>query len=253
MPSDHELLGIGPDAGPAEVRAAYIAALRRLHPDSGGSAGDAQKVSELVGAYRRLRGGKRRRISLTPMTVPTEPRPARPVWWAGLALLVLIAAAVALAALILLPRRDLPRSWPDPAPSTEQTDSRTALAEPDEGSVRQAVGMLQSFDPRADAQAVEDHSRSCFSELEGQPDLRLLDYCLAFDLAATRSRAFFSRPEAVPGYFRSASLAARQSGALERLVGTGPSARIRLARIDTLVQTALGGSVSFGDPLFGPR
>lgn len=40
-----EILGIGPDAGPEEIQAAYTRLMRRSHPDAGGSAGLAAQIN----------------------------------------------------------------------------------------------------------------------------------------------------------------------------------------------------------------
>ena len=183
MPQDHELLGIDKDADPSEVRAAYIAALKRLHPDASGSSEDAQKVSELVSAYRRLRNFNRRgapptgsqmslKVTRRPYLVPLRPRTAVLFWGKALTLGLLAGATLA-AVFISFP--EPPRKSLDMADLGVPADVPVEWSEPDEAVVRQAVGALQSFGPQDGAPAVEAQSRRCFAELESSPDLKLLD------------------------------------------------------------------------------
>jgi curved DNA-binding protein CbpA len=54
------VLGVRADAPFADVKAAYHAALRRLHPDVGGS-GDPTALDLVRGAYAALRTGRGRK------------------------------------------------------------------------------------------------------------------------------------------------------------------------------------------------
>jgi len=61
VPCDHDrevldALGLPPGASPADVRAAFRAEARELHPDLGG---DEELVRELIGKYRRSSYGTR--------------------------------------------------------------------------------------------------------------------------------------------------------------------------------------------------
>ena len=40
-----DILGVGPEAGPDEIQAAYTRLMRRSHPDAGGSAGLAAQIN----------------------------------------------------------------------------------------------------------------------------------------------------------------------------------------------------------------
>lgn len=61
-----EVLGVGADSTPAEIRRAYREAVRRAHPDAGGDAGVFRQV---VDAYQRLQD---------PFSPPLAQAPARP-------------------------------------------------------------------------------------------------------------------------------------------------------------------------------
>ncbi len=52
----HEVLGVGPDSTPTQVRAAFRRLARRHHPDRGG---DPERFRAGVEAYRRLTGQAR--------------------------------------------------------------------------------------------------------------------------------------------------------------------------------------------------
>jgi curved DNA-binding protein len=71
-----ELLGVPPQADQAQVREAYRAAVKRVHPDRPG--GDADAFREVVAAYERLRLPKTPdRIVFPPATA--QPRPPQPI------------------------------------------------------------------------------------------------------------------------------------------------------------------------------
>jgi hypothetical protein len=258
MLQDHELLGIERDANPGEVRAAYIAALKRLHPDSSGSSVDAEKVSELVAAYRRLRDSANRRsralagdqLSLRatrrPYLVPLRPTTPVVLWGRALTL-ALLAGAILAAVLVTIPepapRRAIASTGPPP-----KSPVPTEWGEPDEAIVRQAVGALQSFGPQDGAEAVEAHSRRCFGELATSRDLKLLDYCLAFDLAASQTYAISREPpDGKQTFFHPVELRARHSAALRDLIGDNQTRRLRRSRIESQTVSALAAAVRVDD------
>ena len=258
MPQDHELLGIERDADPSEVRAAYIAALKRLHPDSSGTHAEAEKVSELVGAYRRLRDSANRRdaalsgnqislrVTRRPYLVPLRPMTPVVLWGRALTL-ALLAGAIMAAVLVTIPE-PAPRRTTASADSTIAPTVPVEWAEPDEAIVRQAVGALQSFGPQDGASAVEAHSRRCFAELAGSRDLKLLDYCLAFDFAATQT-FLISRgpPDGNQAFFHPIELRARHAEALRAVIGDNQTRRIRRSRIESETVSALASAVRVND------
>ena len=262
MPQDHELLGIDKDADPSEVRAAYIAALKRLHPDSSGSTEDAQKVSELVSAYRRLRNFHRRgaphaggqvslRVTRRPYLVPLRPRTAVLFW--GKALTLGLLAGATLAALFISFPQPSGKSL-DTADVTVPADVPVEWSQPDEAVVRQAVGALQSFGPQDGAPAVEAHSRRCFAELDNSPDLKLLDYCLAFDFAATQTQVISREPpDGKETFFHPTELRGRHAEALRKVIGDYQTRRVRRSRIESQTVSALASAVRVNDLDQWPR
>ena len=263
MSNDHQLLGISPGAGQEEVRAAYIARLKQLHPDASGTAKDAERVSELVGAYRRLRDGGTRRASAPsrqvylrvgrPKLVPIVGRTTPAVFWGKALTLGLLGGAALSASLITYPqpvRRVSPvaDAVASPAFLTDERD------QPDEAIVRQAVGALQSFGPGDGAEALESHSRRCFAELATTRDIQVLDYCLAFDIAASQSYAVARQPETErTGFFNPAELKSRHANALQLLIGDRRMGLVRRSRIESETVSALANAISVNDLGQRPR
>src|SRR5918995_3412675 len=57
----YEILGIGRDASPLEIKAAYRKLARTLHPDVNGDPGDQERFKEITGAYEILSDPAKRR------------------------------------------------------------------------------------------------------------------------------------------------------------------------------------------------
>jgi curved DNA-binding protein CbpA len=68
------VLGVGRDADPAAIHAAYRKAVRRTHPDAGGTAAEFEAVQD---AYETLRVPTRR-AAHDARSAPAPPRPPRP-------------------------------------------------------------------------------------------------------------------------------------------------------------------------------
>ncbi len=76
MPDYYELLGISRDATPEEIRKAYIALVRRLHPDRNINPGETELFIEVQHAYEVLSDPKRRAeydAQLPPPTLTPSP------------------------------------------------------------------------------------------------------------------------------------------------------------------------------------
>lgn len=66
-PTHYEVLGVGTDATPDQIKSAYHALARKYHPDKGGDAGNFTKINR---AYEYLTGGSK--VILETLRVPLE-------------------------------------------------------------------------------------------------------------------------------------------------------------------------------------
>ena len=217
MMDDFKLLGISPDASPAEVRAAYVACLRRAHPDAASDApADHELVSDIVRAYRNILEASRRgngsaslnrdrhAVALCHLRLDGQPhRP--PVKW-GLrhraAAMMWIVVLVAGLWAALAARSPHSAASLHPTLETEtHTPATSVTPEVDRGVVAGAVLEYRSRSEMPAAGA-ETYSQRCFDELSGAPTFRLLDYCIAFDTAAASAPADLGEPgRQSPAYF----------------------------------------------------
>ncbi|MEQ9225638.1 MAG: DnaJ C-terminal domain-containing protein [Parvibaculum sp.] len=78
MRNPYEILGLGPDAGNAEVKAAYRKLAKELHPDTrGGSASQHARFQEVTAAYNQLKDeAGRRRFEAEHLAASMRRRPA---------------------------------------------------------------------------------------------------------------------------------------------------------------------------------
>jgi curved DNA-binding protein CbpA len=72
-PTFYEVLGVSRDAGSEEIRRAYVAQARQLHPDTGSAAADPQAMQALNEAWRVLRDPARR--AAYDLSLGIEPSP----------------------------------------------------------------------------------------------------------------------------------------------------------------------------------
>lgn len=73
----YAVLGLGRDAGPEEVRAAFRRAVMAQHPDTAGADGDAAAVRQVIDAYRLLIDPAARARHDESRTPATSPGPAQ--------------------------------------------------------------------------------------------------------------------------------------------------------------------------------
>ena len=181
-------------------------------------------------------------------------RPSTPIVLWGKALTLALLAGAALAATLV--------SVPEPTRRQLKVASATEGAaaasdersQPDEAVVRQAVGALQSFGPRDGAEALELHSRRCFAELETTRDIQVLDYCLAFDIAASQSSVISRQSLAEKsGFFNPAELKTRHAQALRLVIADREASLVRRSRIESETVSALVSAISVNDLGEWPR
>ena len=248
MKEAHEILGVAADADAIEIRAASIARLRTAHPDAGGAG--SEPVSEIVRAYRALRAAalrKRRNgigsVSVVPIAMrrrrlePPVPRPSRAAWWgrgASLAVLFLAIGAAVYASSRLPPMGVSLRT-------EGKTDARYPAGGPlwsevdaiDLDVLRDAVAAVRSFTVNEGAAGLEEHSRRCFTVLAQSPNFRLLDYCLAFDSAASSSMGGGSAGgTGTEPFFHPGTMSHRHDSALRLLLPDREAAQARHSEVE---------------------
>jgi DnaJ-domain-containing protein 1 len=78
-PDPHRVLGVPHDASPAQIRAAYRALLRALHPDTRAEPADPARLAQVVAAHAQLRDAGRRETppSSAPPSATGTPIPVR--------------------------------------------------------------------------------------------------------------------------------------------------------------------------------
>ena len=249
MKEAHDILGVAADADAIEIRAAYISRLRTAHPDAGGAGGEP--VSEIVRAYRALRAAalrKRRNgigsISVVPLAMrsrrglqPPVPSPSRAAWWGRGASLAVLFLAIG-AAVYASSRLPSPAS---PFRIEGNSESRDAPRGPlwsdidavDDDVLRDAVAAVRSFTVNEGAAGLEEHSRRCFNVLAQSPNFQLLDYCLAFDSAATSTMGGGSAGgTGTEPFFHPGTMSHRHDSALRLLLPDSEAAQARHSEVE---------------------
>lgn len=263
MTTHYDVLGVKRSADAAAIRAAYIAQIKRHHPDAlqrKGRAQDDAKAQEINRAFDVLRDPERRAeydLSLDAPPKPPPPpirqtarrpavlRPAAPVAVqprkpvGRLILLILLIAGATAAAWHWAPWPDGQRgAQAEEAPRGEQAPPPEVEGDDVDDAVTDLAWIAEHGTP-TDALA---YSRHCHAELSPQPRFSLLDRCAAFDNAAARWLES-QQPEGAAGVARFFGGPVRERRFREAmaLIGADPiAADERLARIDTLTGAAFG-------------
>jgi hypothetical protein len=220
----YRVLGVSPHASQSEIRAAYIARMKVLHPDarSGGDAPPAD-ASDISAAYWQLRTRERRLehdrhlfastslaaapggagLARRPLISPLPPLPRRPrhpqrrerssrvLMGAAMGIVVLALAAPAglfwMAHLYPIQTARATASAIQPAipPRRPLDGAMRAAAVDDFATVVRDFGL----------EGARNYSRRCLAELSARASMTMLDYCIAFDDAA----ANWERPQEKDG------------------------------------------------------
>jgi hypothetical protein len=249
MPTHYDLLGVPPDADAAEIRAAYLALIKRHHPDAPGGESEEEAVRsrELNLAYSVLKDPAkrarydmdidlRRRAAAMPGRAVVAPPPLAPdprrgsgrtPWAAAIALAGVVGAALA------LPYFLAPAEPPPPSPELVREDSQgspgPALVPVNEPEVAEAISDLGWIVVNGAPEDAVIYSRRCHEELRFYANLRMLDWCLAFDLAA--AQWLRERRGPVPPFFTADNMRARHERAAAGLSIREEEAERRMLRI----------------------
>ncbi|MDP8914669.1 MAG: J domain-containing protein, partial [Pseudomonadota bacterium] len=239
----YDLLDVSKDATDLEIRSAYLRLIKERHPDREVQVtGTIGSAAELNAAYWVLRDPVRRaryddalqeenRNWLYPRSA--EPAPLAPIpsrrsreLLAAGALLTVITAlvlfgqqqvaererAAATAALSRPPLRIRTPTWLPP-------DLKTL----NDSSVAEAASAATMMSPD---EALE-HSKSCFEEVAASRDLKILDYCVAFDASVALLDPTTAARGDKPSYFNPAVQQARHAEALFPFFKTEREAQAR--------------------------
>jgi hypothetical protein len=239
----YKVLGVSPDADLSQIRAAYVALLKRFHPDLS-DASNAQEngaqIHRIVGAYRTLKDPQARAAydrslrQIAPSNWPFRAAPphAAPVRRAGRRLrldrdtiscvLMLIAAAVGLQ---LLVSRFLELRWSQSAPTTLAGTSsvRDAAAQARLEAVVRNAGMMSGTE-------ASNYSSRCFAAARRVRNSAAADPCVGFDMAFVYWRETMGGPIVADPYFQPEAMSSRVKNAFGGLSPIGAAAHVQSIR-----------------------
>ncbi|MDP9412564.1 MAG: J domain-containing protein [Pseudomonadota bacterium] len=241
----YALLGVGEDATASEIRSAYLRLMKERHPDREGHVSTPTgSAAEINSAYWVLRDPTRRMrydealreeerewiYPLVPLRAATPPgKSTRPLELAGAGALLAV-----MIGLVLIGQRELDergKSWagavPFPQSASDLIDGKapqpSQAAAVNESSIAEAAATAT----RIPSDKAAEHSRQCFEELAASPGLRLLDYCLAFDVSVGVWHPDLAPSGIERGYFTPLTQEARHAEALSRFFKTKQEAHER--------------------------
>jgi curved DNA-binding protein CbpA len=247
MTDCYRILGVSPHASQDEIRAAYIAKMKVLHPDAAVSGSEkAAGASEITAAYWHLRDKDRRsehdrrvfastalaaanrlpplpRRRLLP-TINRRPPPVRPKERTsrvlkGAAAGIVMLALAAPAALFWVAHFN-PIVSARAHAGAPPVVWAPAVRRPLDGMMRAAAAddfaaVIRDFG----WDGARNYSRRCLAELSARASLTMLDYCIAFDDAAANwerpksgavSKAEFFSDDQRSGTYRETALSMRE-------------------------------------------
>ncbi|MDP8993381.1 MAG: J domain-containing protein [Pseudomonadota bacterium] len=264
MANFYDILGVGRSASLEEIRAAYRVLIKRHHPDSAGVSAET-RAKEITRAFatlrdpdkravydaelRRSENAHQRSLPAEAFPPPRQPPPRRPGLWAAaliappLVALILIAAG-SIGGSDAVPQFSLPpRDGMEAEPSQPQVRA---------GDVADAVSDVAWIAGQGNAADALRYSRSCFALLEDEPAFRLLDRCVAFDLASHFALTGEMR-RATGSFFTPEGRRARHEAAL-RLVSFDEAANHeRLLVLERLALSEIARTMNeSGEPVSDP-
>jgi len=242
METHYQTLGVHNHSEPASIRAAYLALVKRYHPDARGNIGDtaAAELYRINIAYSVLRDPAKRavydaellqsRLILRPPPRQDRRLPVVPVRKRRRRTGRLTALVVAVCLVLIVWDRDSLREqlMPDSvwhAPRASQNGTKAAVGSANELDVDPRVQDAVAFASEMPAGEALATSRRCFDEVDTYPSLSIADQCVAFDLAYASVH-----PAAQNEYFGVQSSRKRHYAALAFL----GSAEDRVARLNAV-------------------
>lgn len=249
MTNHYKLLGVLPSASAEEIRAAYLARIKLCHPDAAGPNNPAreEEAQELNRAYSVLRDSSRRAahdaelglllrpappVTGVPVAIAVRSPPRRPSRRARTAASIFIAIALGTLIGVLT---TMPSGGGRPLPLSVAPEPRQSPPI-DEGVVADAGSDAYFIAVNGNAADASAYSQGCFVELSQSPNLKLMDRCIAFDLAASRWLPM-TNPKHDSAFFAAAHMGARHKAAFRRIGFDDEGAEERLRKLDRLVVT----------------
>jgi|SRR5688500_3344886 curved DNA-binding protein CbpA len=164
-PDYYAILGVSPASEDVVIRAAYLALMRRYHPDRNASAEAAERARAITAAYAVLSDGDRRaeydwvraqqRGSAAPGTAAGGWRRPRPTALFAVAAMMVLLLVVAIST--RLPVREPPKPGPDRQRSQTEASRSNAAADPvPDGLVRPFADVSEAAIPVAIAPPIEE-------------------------------------------------------------------------------------------------
>ena len=250
----YEVLGVSPDADQSQIRAAYVALLKRYHPDRAGAdecAENSAEVQRIVGAYRILKDRASRArydAALRQLALPERPlrrRPARPrprsmpAWTFRRSRrrfklnaelisygLMFVAGAIGLQLLVSRLNQIGKPASPRAIAANAAQIRELAAHLPLEVAVRHA-GMMSG--PEA-----SNFSSRCFAAARRSRNPAAADPCVGFDMAYIYWRETMGGPLVTDPYFQPAAMGVRARNAFRGLSPSEATARLQKVRAATL-------------------
>lgn len=251
MVDHYQTLGVHPSASAQEIRAAYLALIKRHHPDAQrhSKGQEDARVRELNVAYAALRDPAKRaehdaaRLIAERAAIHSQAGPGQasaPAWSnsqdrRNVRAFVLICCVAVGSAVIGAQSETTPytlSSEPTEVEHVVALPARLPEVQPEtpKNAHSDADYILSEGSP-ADAAT---HSTQCFKELVLSPELELLDRCVAFDLAAAHWLSANGRATG-SAFFSDAAMNQRHLGAFSALsLGAATAAR-RVSELRRLV------------------
>lgn len=242
MVDHYQTLGVHPSASAQEIRAAYLALIKRHHPDAQqhSKGQEDARVRELNVAYAALRDPAKRaehdaaRLIAVRATVHSQARPGQASTQArrnsqdgrNVRAFLLISCVAIGSAVIGAQSETAPYTLSSEPAEVEHVvalPARLPEVQPEtpKNAHSDADYILAGGSP-ADAAR---HSTQCFKELALSPGLELLDRCVAFDLAAAHWLSAYGRGTG-NAFFSEAAMHQRHVGAFSALsLGAATAAR----------------------------
>ncbi len=244
----YQTLGTSRFASAAEVRAAYLRLMKLHHPDVSQAPRFGPSPEQINAAYSVLRSPSRRavydaqisgldaqrkvmRAAMPPPGVAVRRINQPPPLYKRLrAALLTLAMGTAAAWFTMATPSTKATAFTTPGSGggipAEKAEDQAPTTPPQVRSrdVVDAVGDFQWIMVESRSEEVATYSAHCFSQLAQEPDLRLLDRCVAFDLAASY---LLPAHRAGASHFAQSSTIARHARAARFLPAETATARLR--------------------------